>query len=304
MRTDSITSEFLEASPPTSVTRLPREGRRALQFLSMWVLTAVPALVATAHQYTWSLLMFTGPLVVLAPELRGRGVARPLLRAMLVLVPMGVVLTVLFADDFFTYANRSATLGLRVAAFDVTRPGATGTVPIEEFAFYALGFLDVLIVYSWADAVFVPRARPSVRAPIRVRAILTGVLVGGALAGSGVLLHDAVRSGGFPGYWVYLMVVPVPFVIASWPTVRSRINWGAMGLTAVTLWGQSIFWEISLAVPQGWWGYRAEAMLGLTVRAWGGFPVEGVLVWLLTPFATVFAFELMRNSEAHVWRRS
>ena len=60
------------------------------------------------------------------------------------LVPLGFLLNILFGHAFFTFENRAATLGVVV-------PVVGGSVPVEEFAFYALGFLTMLLLYVWCD---------------------------------------------------------------------------------------------------------------------------------------------------------
>jgi hypothetical protein len=44
----------------------------------------------------------------------------------------------------------------------------------------------------------------------------------------------------------------------------------------------------------GWWGYRAAAMLGLTIGAWSQLPVEAVGVWLAVSFTTVIGYEVVK----------
>ena len=56
------------------------------------------------------------------------------------LLPQGSGLDLLFGHAFFTFENRAATLGVGV-------PVVGGSVPVEEFAFYALGFLAMLLTY-------------------------------------------------------------------------------------------------------------------------------------------------------------
>ena len=60
------------------------------------------------------------------------------------LLPLGFGLDILFAHAFFTFENRGATLGVEV-------PVVGGSVPVEEFAFYLLGFLTMLLLYIWCD---------------------------------------------------------------------------------------------------------------------------------------------------------
>ena len=107
-----------------------------------------------------------------------------------------------------------------------------------------------------------------------------------------------------PGYWMYLMLVPLPVMVAYGPAVAHRINWSALVLVCLALWGHSILWEVTLAIPQGWWGYQRASMLGLEVAAWHRLPLEAVLVWLMTPLATIITYETLRARLAFVSRRS
>src|SRR5439155_97084 len=56
----------------------------------------------------------------------------------------------------------------------------------------------------------------------------------------------------------------------------------------------SLLWEATLALRYGWWGYRATAMLGLTIGAWSQLPVEAVWVWLAVSFMTVISYEVVK----------
>jgi hypothetical protein len=56
----------------------------------------------------------------------------------------------------------------------------------------------------------------------------------------------------------------------------------------------SLLWEATLALPYGWWGYQATAMLGLTIGAWSQLPVEAVWVWLAVSFTTVISYEVVK----------
>ena len=98
--------------------------------------------------YTRSLSLFVVPAAVLAwwflrhPAYRFQ--RRAFAITMAGLVPLGFLLDVLFGHAFFTFKNRAATLGVAI-------PVVGGSVPIEEFAFYAFGFLTMLLLYIWCD---------------------------------------------------------------------------------------------------------------------------------------------------------
>jgi hypothetical protein len=263
----------------------------SLTFFSSFVLPAtfLPAVQASASGYTWSLLVFAVPSLVIARSLSAHRVLtrlqRPILQAWAVLVPMGVVLNLLFADDFFTYPDAQAVSGLAAPAFDFTGVDWAHPIPLEEFVFYALGFLAILLGYAWTSEVLVPRSvRPVMRgAPGWLEATLVplGLVVAGV----------AVAESSTPTYWTYLSLVPLPVTVVLWPVVRARLNVPALLVTMTLLIGSSFVWESVLAVPRGWWGYQADAMLG---RSLFGVPIEAVVVWCLAPVTTAVLFESLR----------
>src|SRR5262249_23193157 len=98
--------------------------------------------------YTLSLLLFLVPAAALLWWLRRRrdlGLQRrACVRTLMVLVPLGFVLDLVFGNMFFTFPNHAATLGIRL-------PAVGGPIPLEEFLFYLSGFGVVLLTYVWAD---------------------------------------------------------------------------------------------------------------------------------------------------------
>ena len=101
---------------------------------------------STPYGYTFSLLLFIFPIVVIGGWfLPGEGLRIPQ-RAFWwtlgVVVPFGFLLDFVFAQWFFDYPNAGATLGIHAPALG--RP-----VPIEEYVFYLTGFLVVLLLYVW-----------------------------------------------------------------------------------------------------------------------------------------------------------
>ncbi len=267
-------------------------------FLAVALLSPVPSLVATGRQYTLSLLMFVAPVVALVAGLvrRGSWAAswRPLVFSLGVLFPMGAVLNVLFADDFFTYPNAAATLGWSVPAVRGFALSDSHPIPLEEFAFYGFGFAAILLAYVWVGDVWLPAKAPRVD---WTAGRASALIVPAVAAACAFPLQELLAPGrAFPAYLTYLLLVPLPVALWLWPCVRPAVNWAALALVTAALLALSVVWEVSLAIPQGWWGYRADAMVGLHVRAWHGLPIEAVLVWVLTPITTVFVFEAARGA--------
>src|SRR5581483_135816 len=84
----------------------------------------------TPFGYTWSLLLFIVPIVVLAGWLFPKEGVQVPKRAfwwtLFVLVPIGFSLDFFFAHRFFEFKNPGATL-------NITAPAIGGGVPIEEY---------------------------------------------------------------------------------------------------------------------------------------------------------------------------
>jgi hypothetical protein len=76
--------------------------------------------------------------------------------------------------------------------------------------------------------------------------------------------------------------------------VQPFINWRAFSFTCFFMLLLSLLWEVTLALPYGWWGYRATAMMGLTIGAWSHLPIEAVCVWLAVSFTTVIGYEAVK----------
>ena len=55
--------------------------------------------------------------------------------------------------SFFTFLNRKATLGIDFWGY-LPGQGRRQQIPIEEIAFYSLGFLAVLLAYIWGDEIW------------------------------------------------------------------------------------------------------------------------------------------------------
>ncbi len=81
-------------------------------------------------------------------------------------------------------------------------------------------------------------------------------------------------------------------------TARSFINWRAFSITLFFILHISLLWDVTLAVPYGWWAYRDDQMLGVFIRAWSRLPIEAVCVWISVAYATTTVFEVVKLWQA------
>jgi len=257
----------------------------------------------TPHGYTWSLLLFVIPIVVIAFWfLPGEGVEIPR-RAFWwtigILVPVGFGLDFFFAHRFFLFRNSGATLGIGA-------PALGAPVPVEEYIFYLTGFLSVLLLYVWLDEYWLAAYNVS-DYPGESKKILrlfqfhpTSAIVGIVLIVTAVLYKRIFSPApeGFPGYFTVLVMGGFVPAVSFFSTARPFINWRAFSLTLFFILLVSMLWEATLAVPYQWWGYRPEQMIGLSIGAWAGLPIEAVCVWIAVTYGTVIVFEIFKLWQA------
>src|SRR5580700_9867342 len=150
---------------------MARQGSSPSPRLSAWLVAAMLVMVAlpaaitlhtvrapgrlvvesanpSPHGYTWSLLLFIVPIVVIAlwflPRERVDVPRKAFWWTIAILTPLGWGLDFVFAHRFFEFKNTAATLSWRA-------PALGGGVPVEEYVFYLTGFLCVLLLYIWLD---------------------------------------------------------------------------------------------------------------------------------------------------------
>lgn len=254
--------------------------------------------------YTWSLLLFIVPLLILAGWLHhtpSYSLARgSFWRTLAILAPLGVVLDLLFGTTFFVFPNRAATVGIEI-------PAVGGSVPVEELVFYVTGFAVVLLLYIWGDEYWVSayniRDYPTESARVRrllqfdYRALAVGVLMLAAAILYKKFWSEVPR--GYPWYFIYLVAASIIPAMGFYRSVARFINWRAFGITSFFVTLVSLLWEATLAVPYDWWNYNHEMMIGIFVDAWSELPLEAVLVWLAVTYASVVVYEAMK-----IWRAS
>lgn len=260
---------------------------------------AIPSDDPTPYGYTWSLLLFVFPLAVIAwwfvrhPGFTFQRTAYWMTVG--ILAPIGFGLDILLGHTFFAFPNPGATLGLTV-------PGVGGPLPIEEFVFYLSGFLFILLFYIWNDEFWLEAYNvPDYAGATRdMRPILSfhasSVVLGAALLIAAIVYKKffAADPAGFPGYFAFLLAVAFVPAAGLYRSVRPFINWRAFSLTAFVVVLISLLWEVTLALPYGWWAFEPRMMMGLTIGAWSELPIEEVFLWFAVTFTTVVMFEALK----------
>jgi len=271
------------------------------------VRTAPPLNVLAAdsspYGYTVSLLLFVVPILVIGlwflPSEGVKVSKDSFICTVAILFPVGAGLDYFFARSFFTYPNPGATL--RISA-----PALGGGVPVEEYVFYFTGFVAVLLIYIWLDEYWL--AAYGVRTDAKERAqfdrllrfhpaslVWAVVLIAAAIVYRKIFVQDP----GFPGYFTFLVLGALGPSAALLPAAKPVINWRALSFTVFILLLISLLWEVTLALPYGWWGFQDSAMIGLRITAWDRLPIEEVCVWIAVTYATVIVYEIVRR-----WRSS
>lgn len=258
----------------------------------------------TPYGYTISLLLFIVPIVVigwwLVPSEELKLPRRAFWHTIAILAPCGFALDFFCATRFFTFANTRATL-------QIPAPAIGGSVPIEEYVFYLTGFIVVLLIYVWLDeywlaAYAVPEYRTEAENIHRLLTFHPWSLGIAVLLIAGAIVYKKFVSdvpSGWPEYFMVLIGVGLTPALGFYPHAKKLINWRAFSLTIFMILLISMFWEATLAIPYGWWGYQKERMMGLPIGAWSDLPIEAVFVWIAVTYATVFVFEVVR-----VWQAS
>lgn len=256
------------------------------------------------HGYTWSLLLFVVPIAVIAgwlfPHERIRLPKLAFWRTIAVLVPCGFALDFFFAHKFFVFPNRHATLGIGA-------PALGGSVPVEEYIFYFSGFIAILLIYIWLDKFWLAAySVPDYAAEATKKSRLlvfhpTSAMLGVLLVAAAVIYKKMFSPDplGFPGYFTVLIVGGLIPAVGFYPTVKTLINWRAFSLVLLYVLLVSLLWEATLALPYGWWGYQPNQMLGVSVKAWSGLPIEAVCVWIAVTYGTMIIFEVVK-----IWHAS
>lgn len=253
--------------------------------------------------YTWSLLMFIFPIIIILTWLHRNPVFKLPQKAfwltIILLVPVGFLLDIFFGLLFFNFHNSGATLGVNVPGYDFMTHTWNPGLPIEEFVFYFSGFVAVLLLYIWCDEYWFSDYRVTNYQRIqRILAIHRFSLAIGVLLIAAAIIYKKFGPhsyhDGFPGYFTFLVCIGIIPGIFFFRTARSFINWRAFSFTFFFITLISLIWEATLGIPYQWWGYNYNQMVGITIGAWYELPVEAVVVWMAVSFTTVTVFETIK----------
>jgi hypothetical protein len=226
---------------------------------------------------------------------------KALVRTIAILFPLGAGMDFFFARSFFTFPNPGATLR-------ITAPALHGGVPIEEYFFYFTGFVAVLLIYIWLDEYWLAAYGVSTNAKERAQfdRLLhfhwQSVAWAVALIGAAIIYRKVfIAAPGFPGYFTFLVAGALGPSAGLLPSAMPVINWRALSLALFII----LLWEVTLAVPYGWWGFQDAEMIGMRITAWSRLPIEEVCVWIAVTYATVIVYEIVRRWQASgkgIWR--
>lgn len=255
------------------------------------------------YGYTVSLLLFIIPIVVIAfwfiPREEIRISRKAFWWTIGILFPLGALLDFLFAAHFFLFPNPGATLRIKA-------PALGNWVPVEEYIFYFTGFIAVLLLYIWFDeywlsAYTVPGTSDERSIFDRLLRLHPYSLALAAVLIAAALLYRRIFAPalpGVPGYAISLIIGAFLPSTVLYPGARPVINWRALSLTMFMILLISLLWEVTLALPYGWWNFQDDAMLGLRITAWARLPIEEVFVWISVTWATVIVYENVKRWQA------
>ena len=261
--------------------------------------------------YTFSLALFIIPCAVfgywIARSPRTAEQRRAFLFTLMLLIPLGFILDIFFGRIFLHFPNLDATLGILIPGYDLRTgwrglfgPGWERVLPLEEFIFYILGFVAMLLAYVWADEILFRENK--VDDGQRTPRVFRGwketlgfwLAVGAGFFLIAWLIRRSVPSESgkaFPGYFLFLLAVSIiPSLFCS-RVAFQFINWRAFALAWLFILGISQFWEASLGIPYGWWAYEPDQMMGIFLKAHCDLPIEAVLVWTLVAWTTIIIYE-------------
>jgi hypothetical protein len=309
---------------PAASTDSRRRNEVFVLFAMVFVI-AIPALVLLAHirtprlpvvvpadrasnpspyGYTWSLLLFVVPTIVLGWWLssihRGPIARKAFWVTLAVLVPAWCLLDIVFGLTFFTFPNLGASVGT-FWGYSFTH-GWQRIIPVEEIGFYAFGFATMLLVYIWGDEYFLAayaqdRSLSSSELRKRVSFHPQSAMVGVVIFAAGwAYKHygSHPNQAGFPGYFLFLTLGSIVPSILFFHIAGPFINWRSLALTGFFMAFLSIFWEAAVGVPYQWWDYNHDQMLGIFVGPFTNLPIEAVFLWVACAWCAIISYETIQ----------
>jgi hypothetical protein len=266
---------------------------------------AIPlSLVGTIEvNYAISLLFWAVPVALLLPRfyvLSDQGARRrrhAFWWSVAYILIAGSILDLVFGATILRFDPRNRYL--------YPLPAVGGTIPVEELLFYFLGGMAVLLVYFWCDEYWLNcysvrkrRTNQEIFADFRIFRFSGPALVFGVtlfLVGWLLKWHYAGTFWPPPYYYSFLVVLAFIPAIALYASLKDFVNWRAFSFTALYVLLTACIWEVTLALPKCWWCYKdPPAVIGKYVTAWGLYPIEALLVWLVVSFSSVLTYEAVK----------
>lgn len=259
--------------------------------------------------YTWSLSLFIAPIIVIWSWLhlsfKDKLIKKTFWLTFGILTPVGFLLDIVFGDLFFIFPNKGAYLGIYLPAYDFEQSAWKLSLPIEEFIFYATGFMAILSIHMWCDEHWFGAynkhnySSEEFKAEVRKhegiikRLHIPSLIFGAILIIAAVFFKkygDHAYKHGFPGYFTFLVVIAIVPAAAFFHTAKKLINWRAFSFTFFFFVMISLIWEATLANPYGWWWYNINQMMGLVIEPWSAIPIEASILWVAVTFTTVIIY--------------
>lgn len=241
-------------------------------------------------EYTLSLGFWILPLIAYSvffakTKLLGKNQKKAIAVNVGILAGVGTILDLFFARNYFLFPNQQMTLGLCLWG-----------IPIEEFVFYIAGFGFILMTYVWCDEYFLKKYNVDdleyynyaneewklleKRLPWQC-IILPIVLV---IAFTILKTQVNPTEHFLPSYMIFLTLTAFAPFYFFWRFTKAFINNRALILTLCITILISIIWEVTLALPRGYWDYDRTYMTGIFISPWHRLPLEAILVWVFSIF--------------------
>lgn len=248
--------------------------------------------------YASSLLLWLIPILYLVPlfaTITSSGTGRR--RKALFLTTVMIVALGIFLDFFFGHLLLRFP-GCQAAGFYLS---CFRGVPLEELLFYALGPVAMVLVYACADERWLDAYNPPDDLIDRTLLQVSPPLAITALGSAIVIVAVWLYRGVFPTYAAFLAAGALLPAVFLYRAVGHFVNWPALAVTMLYVALTSVVWEVTLALPRGWWGYIMDGMLA-KVEAWSTpnpFPAEAAFVWIAAPLSSVLTYEFAKALMHH-----
>jgi hypothetical protein len=248
-------------------------------------------------EYTVSLCIWIIPLFILGFFIIQKKMLVPeksfaVLITVAVLSAIGFALDLVFGNLFFTFPEPRAVLGITV-----------NKIPVEEFVFYIAGLWFILFAYVFCDEFYLKKYNPSDAKYAKYRSRIgrrffyhiKSCVFAGILLIAGFVFKRIVNPQGenVPGYFFFLVILIYTPAILFYRVTKLFVNWRAFAFTLLITSLISIIWEVTLALPRGYWGYQEGAMLGVFIGVWDNLPLEAVTVWI-SGLVVILIYEFLK----------